>query len=239
MAAVNASLDGVINSHRCIVTTYLILTLRIYCQGNVADHYLCSVYSQNGENVPVWPHQQMSMPPPCTCLAHLLTNPAPISHYFYTSSEEVVQSSIVTAFNLGMYSTGADIEMIFADGGEEEFVGQMVEESECFQTRCKWYTSMIGKMSSVTTIVQNLRKRSIVNYAITEFVQGQMHRWAVGWSFFDMHLPDTFLTEIFVYLKVYLQLTEIQDPSVTLFQEPFLWKLKGIHGLQMRNIVIV
>ncbi|KAF8814803.1 hypothetical protein BYT27DRAFT_7219691 [Phlegmacium glaucopus] len=193
MAAVNASLDGVINSHRCIVTTYLILTLRIYCQGNVADHYLCSVYSQNGENVPVWPHQQMSMPPPCTCLAHLLTNPAPISHYFYTSSEEVVQSSIVTAFNLGMYSTGADIEMIFADGGEEEFVGQMVEE---------------------------------------KFVQGQTRSWVVGWSFIDMHLPD-----------VYPQLTEIQDPSVTLFllqlQEPFSWKLKGIHGLEMRNVVIV
>ncbi|KAF8810006.1 hypothetical protein BYT27DRAFT_7253975 [Phlegmacium glaucopus] len=51
---------------------------------------------------------------------------------------------------------------------------------------------MLGKMSSVTTIVENLRKRSIVNYAITEFVQGQTRSWVVGWSFIDMHLPDPF-----------------------------------------------
>ena len=70
--------------------------------------------------------------------------------------------------------------MIFADGGEEGFIGQMVEESEGFQTRCKyvvayihafhppqliilmrWYTSMLGKMSSVATIIDNLRKRSV------------------------------------------------------------------------------
>ncbi|KAF8814968.1 S-adenosyl-L-methionine dependent methyltransferase [Phlegmacium glaucopus] len=87
---------------------------------------------------------------------------------FYTSSEEVVQST-TSEKDLAPNAVcpGADIEMIFVDGGEEGFVGQMVEESERFQTRCKWYTSMLGKMSSVTTIVENLRKCSIVNYAIT------------------------------------------------------------------------
>ncbi|KAF8815216.1 hypothetical protein BYT27DRAFT_7197105 [Phlegmacium glaucopus] len=107
---------------------------------------------------------------------------------FYT--EEVVQSASEKDLAPNAVCTGADIEMIFADGEEEGFVGQMVEESEPFQTRCKWYTSMLGKMSSVTTIVENLRKRSIVNYAITQFVQGQTRRWAFGWSFIAMHLPD-------------------------------------------------
>ncbi|KAF8815183.1 hypothetical protein BYT27DRAFT_7196859 [Phlegmacium glaucopus] len=110
---------------------------------------------------------------------------------FYTSPEEVAQSASEKDLAPNAVCTGADIEMIFGDGGEEGFVGQMVDESERFQTRCKWYTSMLGKMSSVTTIIENLRKRSIVNYAITEFVQGQTHRWAVGWSFIDMHLPDS------------------------------------------------
>ncbi|KAF8814140.1 hypothetical protein BYT27DRAFT_7179942 [Phlegmacium glaucopus] len=110
---------------------------------------------------------------------------------FYTSSEEAAKSASEKDLAHNAVCTGADIEMIFADGGEEGFVGQMVEESECFHTQCKWYTFMLGKMSSVTTIVENLRKRSIVNYAITEFVQGQTRRWAVGWSFIDMHLPDS------------------------------------------------
>ncbi|KAF8817006.1 hypothetical protein BYT27DRAFT_7229224 [Phlegmacium glaucopus] len=108
-----------------------------------------------------------------------------------TGEGKVAQSASEKDLAPNAVCTGADIEMIFADGGEEGFVGQMVEESERFQTRCKWYTSMLGKMSSVTTVVENLRKRSIVNYAITEFVQGQTRRWAVGWSFIDMHLPDS------------------------------------------------
>ncbi|KAF8799196.1 hypothetical protein BYT27DRAFT_7202316, partial [Phlegmacium glaucopus] len=86
---------------------------------------------------------------------------------FYTSSEEVAQSASEKDLVPNVVCMGADIEMIFANGGEEGFVGQMVEESE-------W------KMSSVTTIVENLCKCSIVNYAITEFVEGQTCRWAVG-----------------------------------------------------------
>ena len=68
--------------------------------------------------------------------------------------------------------------MIYPDGGEAGFVARMVEESEEFQAQCKcvirillfifisqrisrWYTSMLGKMSSVLSVIDLLRKRTV------------------------------------------------------------------------------
>ncbi|KAF8972055.1 hypothetical protein BDZ97DRAFT_1692548 [Flammula alnicola] len=110
---------------------------------------------------------------------------------FYGSAQEVAESAQAKELPPSAVCTGTDIEMIYPDGGEAGFVGRMVDESERFQTRCKWYTSMLGKMFSVVLIVEVLRQRSITNYVITEFVQGQTRRWAIGWSFTDLHLPDS------------------------------------------------
>jgi hypothetical protein len=49
---------------------------------------------------------------------------------------------------------------------------------------------MVGHMSSLTTLVEHLKKESVENYAITELVQGQTRRWVLGWSFDEVRLPD-------------------------------------------------
>ncbi|KAL1687831.1 hypothetical protein GGG16DRAFT_127637 [Schizophyllum commune] len=77
---------------------------------------------------------------------------------------------------------GAPIEMV-TPGGEVAFVARMVAESVRYGERCRWYTSMLGKLSSVAEIIDN--------YAITELVQGQTRRWAIGWSFTTLRLPDS------------------------------------------------
>ncbi|KAF9478453.1 hypothetical protein BDN70DRAFT_933402 [Pholiota conissans] len=126
---------------------------------------------------------------------------------FYTSAKEVMELAEEKELPPNAVCTGADIEMIYSGGGEAGFVGRMVEESMRFKTKCKWYTSMLGKMSSILSIVKLLHDNSvtvaltlasslllttskITNYAITEFVQGQTRRWAIAWSFTDTHLPD-------------------------------------------------
>lgn len=69
-------------------------------------------------------------------------------------------------------------------GGEVAFVSRMIDESLLLQERVQWYTSMLGKFSSLPLLVQNLKERGVDNYAVTEFVQGsRTRRWGLAWSF--------------------------------------------------------
>ena len=82
--------------------------------------------------------------------------------------------------------TGAEIEMV-TPGGEIAFISRMIDESVVLRERVQWYTSMLGKLSSVGEVVERLKTVGVNNWAVTEFVQGQKtRRWAVGWSWGGM-----------------------------------------------------
>lgn len=81
--------------------------------------------------------------------------------------------------------TGAEIEMVTA-GGEVTFVERMIEESLKLRDKVQWYTSMLGKLSSVSILVERLLEAGNKNWAVTEFVQGsKTKRWAIAWSWND------------------------------------------------------
>ena len=104
---------------------------------------------------------------------------------FYSSQEEMLSSAETKSQVPFSACTGAAVEMI-APGGEVEFVSRMIDESLHLRDRVQWYTSMLGKLSSVTALVELLIKHSNHNYAVTEFVQGsKTKRWAVAWSWGD------------------------------------------------------
>lgn len=72
-------------------------------------------------------------------------------------------------------------------GGEVAFVSRMVQESVKIRDRVKWYTTMLGKLSSVPVIVEKLKSVGVSNWAVTEFIQGsKTRRWGVAWSWDDM-----------------------------------------------------
>ena len=74
--------------------------------------------------------------------------------------------------------TGAEIEMV-TPGGEIAFVSRMIEESLQLRDRVQWYTTMLGKLSSVSVVVKKLLSLGNTNYALTTFVQGtKTRRWA-------------------------------------------------------------
>ncbi|KAH8705944.1 DUF890 domain protein [Talaromyces proteolyticus] len=104
---------------------------------------------------------------------------------FYESEQELLYSAAAKSRPPFSACTGAAIEMI-TSGGEVAFVTRMITQSVTLKTKVRWYTSMLGKMSSVSTIVQKLLEAGVTNWAVTEFVQGKgTKRWAVGWSWMD------------------------------------------------------
>lgn len=83
--------------------------------------------------------------------------------------------------------TGAPVEMV-CEGGEVAHVERLLQESLVLREKgARWYTSMLGKVTSLEVLVGRLREEGVDNFAVKEFIQGnKTKRWAVGWSFGGM-----------------------------------------------------
>jgi len=99
---------------------------------------------------------------------------------FYSSREEIEKSTTEKEFSPFAVCTGADTEMI-TPGGESAFVRQIVAESLIYRAKCRcvlvsgdfvfggangyldgrWFTSMVGKLSSLTDVVNSLRENGV------------------------------------------------------------------------------
>ena len=101
--------------------------------------------------------------------------------------------------------TGAKVEMV-TPGGEVAFVTRMVNESLKLEERVQWYSSMLGKLSSLSSIIEVLKEKGCTNWAVTEFVQGQRtRRWAVAWSWENLR-PSMVCHSQILYLALLLLL---------------------------------
>ncbi|KAI9816300.1 MAG: hypothetical protein M1827_001902 [Pycnora praestabilis] len=105
---------------------------------------------------------------------------------FYSSSEELLASAKEKQRPPFSACTGAEIEMV-TPGGEVAFVSCIIRESLKLRNRVEWYTTMLGKLASVSVVVTNLKEAGVTNWAVTEFVQGsRTRRWGVAWSWGNM-----------------------------------------------------
>ncbi|CAF0871415.1 unnamed protein product [Adineta steineri] len=97
-------------------------------------------------------------------------------------------------------NTAANIESIYDQGGEVEFVKRMIDESRTYTTNVRIFTSQLGKKSSLDQIQIYLKD---INHIDTEFCQGNTMRWAIAWTFDETyHFPKQCQTrEAFKALK--------------------------------------
>ncbi|KAF7515360.1 hypothetical protein PCG10_003376 [Penicillium crustosum] len=112
-----------------------------------------------------------------------VTNPTSRAKQLYTTHPiPLTYHPVLTCMKT---CTGAAVEMV-TRGGEVAFVKQMIDESLELRDRIQWYTSMLGKLSSINVLVETLIKHGITNFAVTEFEQGsKTKRWALAWSWGD------------------------------------------------------
>lgn len=104
---------------------------------------------------------------------------------FYSSAEDLAMSSAGKSGPPSAVCTGAEVEMI-CPGGDAGFVLRMVEESRELKDAVRWYTSMLGKLSSVHQVIDRLKEIGVTNWAVTLLRAGnKTRRWAVGWSHGD------------------------------------------------------
>lgn len=47
------------------------------------------------------------------------------------------------------------------EGGEVGFITRLIEESISLGERVKWYSSMLGKLSSISILVQKLKEYNV------------------------------------------------------------------------------
>eukprot|EP00037_Helgoeca_nana_P012842 m.117242 g.117242 ORF g.117242 m.117242 type:complete len:473 (-) comp21683_c0_seq1:45-1463(-) len=84
---------------------------------------------------------------------------------------------------------GSDAEMTTV-GGEVGFVSRMIRDSIALQGAVRWYTSMLGKKASVTTLERMLAEHGVPTVLRATFEQGKTHRWALAWSWSPISTDD-------------------------------------------------
>ena len=89
-------------------------------------------------------------------------------------------------------------------GGDLGFVMRMLDESMVLRDRVQWYTSMLGKLSSATALVQALKERGITNWVVTTLQVGNItRRWVVGWSFGDRRARNVSFVLVWSQLRLW------------------------------------
>jgi hypothetical protein len=71
------------------------------------------------------------------------------------------------------------------DGGEYAFISDMIHDSMLLRSRITWYTSMMGKKTTLRQVEKKLRSIGLgrANIRTTEFIQGKTRRWGIAWTF--------------------------------------------------------
>ncbi|GAA5901461.1 hypothetical protein JCM5296_003016 [Sporobolomyces johnsonii] len=145
---------------------------------------------------------------------------------FYASPDEIAASLAAKELEPFAVCTGASNEML-TPGGEVAFVSRMIDESLSLgSTKIRWFTSLLGKFSSISPLVDLLKSHHIANYLVHALPpHGQTTRWILTWSLQDRRIPSVRPPSPPPSLPPFLLLPSPPDPALARFAAP----TQGLH----------
>ncbi|MBL1281531.1 MAG: 23S rRNA (adenine(1618)-N(6))-methyltransferase RlmF [Fluviicola sp.] len=113
---------------------------------------------------------------------------------FHASSEDAKQSSHRKRKNLSTKSSVSNFsgkhKELVCEGGELQFIQNMIGESETFAKNCLWFTTLVSKQSNVKTICTTLDKAGATEVKIIPMGTGNKSTRIIAWSFLNRAEED-------------------------------------------------
>ncbi|CAM4144269.1 23S rRNA (adenine(1618)-N(6))-methyltransferase RlmF [Pseudoalteromonas ostreae] len=109
---------------------------------------------------------------------------------FHASAEEANKGSERKWKNLGKSPSktlnfGGQHNELWCEGGEQQFIVNMIIESEQFAQQCLWFTSLVSKKDTLPALQAQLQKQPVAEVKVVEMAQGQKVSRFIAWSYFD------------------------------------------------------
>lgn len=123
---------------------------------------------------------------------------------FYSSAFEANEAAERKIKNLGkskgefVRNFGGQQNELWTLGGEEAFIGRMIQESLKFKNRIFWFTSLVSKKETLIELTATLKKLGATDLKLVEMSQGQKVSRIVAWTFLNMEEQQVWTTRRWV-----------------------------------------
>ena len=108
---------------------------------------------------------------------------------FHSSAEEANAGSQRKLRNLKgkkskvVLNFGGTSNELWCEGGEAQFIQNMIHESKQFSSQCKWFTTLVSKQVHLQNACNTLRKLGVVHQEIIPMQHGNKISRILAWSF--------------------------------------------------------
>ncbi|MEO8402484.1 MAG: 23S rRNA (adenine(1618)-N(6))-methyltransferase RlmF [Gammaproteobacteria bacterium] len=88
---------------------------------------------------------------------------------------------------------GGQQNELWCEGGEKEFVREMIRQSIQFADVCFWFSTLISKQENLESVYEALKKSNTVDVKTISMSQGNKISRIVAWTFLDRKQQDVWI----------------------------------------------